>query len=192
MRALLLAAALGLAGCSGGPPRDPTVSAADPALAHDLVGVVPSEWTTEHWLNSPPLTLDALRGRVLVVRWFMANECPLCTATAPALNALYADYGPRGLVVVGMYHHHGDRELEASELEAYVRRYGFRFPVAVDVNWSTLDRWWLRGHSRDFTSVTFLLDRQGRIRGVHPGGRLAPTDPAYASMRAAIERLLAE
>lgn len=193
MRALVLAVALAMAACASGPPRDPTAVAADPALDDpELVGVTPGEWTTEDWLNGPPLTLEDLRGRVALVRWFMSNECPYCTATAPSLNALHADYASRGLVVVGLYHHHGDRAREPGEYEAYVRRYGFRFPVAVDVSWSTLERWWLRGHQREFTSVTFLLDRQGRIRGVHPGGRYAPGDPAYASIRAAIERLLAE
>lgn len=195
MRALLLAGAIALAtaACASTPPKDPSVTAADPALDdRELVGVTPSEWTTEDWRGGPPLTLEELRGRVVLVRWFMSNECPYCTATAPALNALHADYAARGLVVVGLYHHHGERAPEPGEYEAYVRRYGFRFPVAVDVNWSTLERWWLRGHQRAFTSVTFLLDREGRIRGVHPGGRFAPSDPAYASIRAAIERLLAE
>lgn len=192
MRAPVLLALVGVA-CATGPRRDPTVAAADSALDdRELVGVTPSAWTTEHWLNAPPLTLEGLRGKVVLVRWFMASECPYCTATAPALNQLHADYAPRGLVVVGLYHQHGDGEAEPGEIEGTVRRYGFRFPVAVDVSWSTLERWWLRGHTRAFTSVSFLLDRQGRIRGVHPGGRYAPGDPAYAAMRSAIERLLAE
>ena len=193
MRAPVLVVALVLPACTSTPAKDPTVAAADPALDdRDLVGVTPGAWTTEGWINGPPLALEDLRGRVVLVRWFMSNECPYCTATAPALNQLHADYASRGLVVVGLYHHHGDDAPAPGEVETYVRRYGFRFPVATDVNWSTLERWWLRGHRRAFTSVSFLLDRQGRIRGVHPGGRYAPGDPAYASMRAAIERLLAE
>lgn len=73
-----------------------------------------------------------------------------------------------------------------------MRKYGFTFPVAVDVNWSTLERWWLRGHQRSFTSVSFLLDREGKIRGVHPGGRLSESEASYVAIRRGIERLLDE
>jgi peroxiredoxin len=192
LRIVLLAVLVSvLAGCK--PPRDTSVAAADPMLDdHELIGVTPSEWTTEDWQNSDPLSLSSLRGRVVLVRWFMATECPLCTATAPALNTLHDDLAPKGLTVVGLYHHRGNKPRESGEYEQYVRRYGFKFPVAVDVNWSTLERWWLRGHRREFTSVSFLLDKQGRVRGIHPGGRYGLNDPSYAAMRRAIEALLAE
>ncbi|MFL6354154.1 MAG: hypothetical protein ACJ74Z_20205 [Bryobacteraceae bacterium] len=44
-----------------------------------------------------------------------------------------------------------------------------RFPIAVDGDWAALKRWWLT-KDRDFTSVSFLVDRSGIIRYVHPGG----------------------
>ncbi len=174
------------------PPRDPSVIAAAASLEDPLVGTTPDEWTTEHWLNSPPLTLASLRGRVVLVRWFMSGDCPLCTGTAPSLRALHADYASRGLVVVGLYHHHGDSALQPGEYEGYVRRFGFTFPVAVDINGSTVERWWLRGQERDFTSASFLVDRHGRVRAVHPGGSYAPTDPVHLAIRGAVEQLIAE
>lgn len=64
--------------------------------------------------------------------------------------------------------------------------------AARDPEWTTLNSWWLAGHKRDFTSVSFLLDRQGRVRGIHPGGRYAPGDAAYEAMRRGIEKLLVE
>lgn len=190
--ALALAIAA-VAACDSRPPRDPSVAAVSPMLDDaQLIGTTPSEWTTEKWVNSQPLDLADLRGRVVLVRWFMANDCPYCTGTAPALRQIHSDYASRGLVVVGMYHHRGRHTLEDGEYETYVRRYGFQFPVAVDVNWSTLERWWMRGHHRAFTSVSFLLDKQGRVRGVHPGPRYAIGDPDYLAIRGGIERLLAE
>jgi peroxiredoxin len=193
MRTFVLAIALAIVACDHRPPKDPSVVAANPSLDDpELVGTTPSEWTTEKWLNSDPLDLADLRGKVVLVRWFMANECPFCSGTAPALRALHQDYAARGLVVVGLYHHRGRRSLEDNEYEGYVRKYGFTFPVAVDVNWSTLERWWLRGHQRAFTSVTFLLDRHGRVRGVHPGPKYALGDAQYLAIRDALERLIDE
>jgi peroxiredoxin len=165
---------------------------ADPALDDALVGTAVPEWTTEEWLNTPPLTLHELRGRVVLVRWFMGTSCPMCSASAPSLSALDDQYASKGLTVIGMYHHKEDAPLKPGEYAGFAKAFGFHFPVARDPDWTTLKAWWLTGHERDFTSVSFLLDRQGRVRGIHPGGRMAPGEPAYESMRRGIEKLLAE
>jgi len=192
MRRYGVLVALAVAACRPASPRDPSVTAPEPTLDDPLVGKTPGEWTTEHWRSSAPLTLAGLRGSVVVVRWFMSTECPYCTATAPALRAIHEDYAARGVVVVGLYHHRGPVAFDVDRYDAYVRRYGFTFPVAVDVNWSTLERWWLRGHRRDFTSVTFVLDRRGRVRAIHPGGSLAKGTPSYDALRRALDTLVSE
>src|SRR4051812_36633682 len=71
----------------------------------DRLGRPAPPWNVGRWFNTPPLALADLRGKVVLVRWFMSPRCPLCSATAPALNELWRDYKDRGLVVVGMYHH---------------------------------------------------------------------------------------
>ena len=68
---------------------------------------------------------------------------------------------------------------------------GFEFPVAIDAGWRTLRAWWLDDHERGWTSVSFLLDRQGVIRHVHPGGQYVQGSLEHAALEAAIERLLA-
>jgi peroxiredoxin len=156
----------------------------------DLVGKPAPEWNVGDWIGSPPLTLASLRGKVVLVRWFTSTDCPYCTATAPALNQLHHDFGARGLVVVGMYHHKRPEPLDVAKVRGWARDYGFEFPVAVDRDWRTLRRWWLDGHQRDFTSVSFLIDQRGVIRYVHPGGALALGSPEYASVRRTIEQLL--
>ena len=50
-----------------------------------LIGTKPPEWQVEGWLNSPPLKLEDLRGKVVLIRWWTAPGCPYCSATAPAL-----------------------------------------------------------------------------------------------------------
>src|SRR5215831_8416770 len=118
----------------------------------DVVGRPAPPWELEQWINSKPLTLASLRGKVVLVRWFMSPECPFCTATAPSLNQLHREYAARGLVVVGAYHHKRAEPLRPGDVAGYAAHYGFQFPVAVDPEWRTLHRWWLPpGNRRRFT-----------------------------------------
>ena len=158
----------------------------------ELIGTPAPEWDATEWIGSPPLKLSALRGKVVLVRWFTSSDCPYCTASAPALNQLHADYARRGLVVIGMYHHKRPEPLTTEGARGWTRELGFRFPVAVDRDWRTLNRWWLGARKRAFTSVSFLIDRRGIIRHIHPGGRLALGEPDFTAMRAKIEELLAD
>src|SRR4051812_44921686 len=63
----------------------------------DLLGRPAPPWNVGRWFNSPPLALADLRGKVVLVRWFMSPRCPLCSATAPALNDLWRAYKDSGL-----------------------------------------------------------------------------------------------
>ncbi len=168
---------------------------ADPPATDDLSGLIGQPapaWKLEHWFNSPPIALEDLRGKVVLVRWLMAPSCPFCSATAPALNRFDEEYRGRGLVVIGAYHHKDPEPLDLETVRGYVEQYQFRFPVAVDPDWQTLKRWWLDGHERSWTSVSFLIDRRGVIRHVHLGGKLAPDTDDFRAMRAKIEALLAD
>ena len=79
-----------------------------------------------------------------------------------------------------------------------VADYGFRFPVAVDDEWKALRRLWLDRAESSWTSASLLIDREGVVRHVHPGGVFAreSSDPRargdYDEMRAAVETLIAE
>lgn len=160
-----------------------------------LIGVTPPEWQVERWMNSPPLTVESLRGSVVLVRWWTAG-CPYCKATAPALRTFHREYGPRGLRVIGIYHHKETTPFDPRVYEDTARKYGFTFPLAFDPEWRTFYSWLHdaegRAVSTGWTSITFVLDRRGVIRHVHPGGQYVEGEPAYAEMRAVIERLLAE
>jgi thiol-disulfide isomerase/thioredoxin len=191
--ARLLALAL-LIGCGAGDAAAPPAALGPGAGEADVasrVGRPAPGWEASSWLNSPPLTVEGLRGKVVLVRWFMATECPYCSATAPALRALHDDYADRGLVVVGMYHHKSDGALDLAEVRALVEQdYRFEFPVAIDDDWRTLRRWWLDDHPDSWTSVSFLLDRAGVVRAVHLGGEYPPGSADEAALRRWIERLL--
>jgi thiol-disulfide isomerase/thioredoxin len=113
--AFLLAAFLWMAGTSH-------------AGDNKLVGTQAKEWELTDWINSKARTLKEQRGKVVLVRWWTGDGCPFCAATAPALKEFHSRYSPRGLVVVGVYHHKGRGPLKAGTVKRWVRDFGFKFP----------------------------------------------------------------
>ncbi len=160
--------------------------------AEGVIGTRPPEWQLGDWINSQPLSLKGLAGKVVLVRWWTAPGCPYCKATAPALNDFWDRYHGRGLVVIGVYHHKAAGPLDPAVVRRSAERFGFRFPVAVDRDWRTLRHWWLNEPGRKWTSVSFLLDRHGVVRHVHPGGQYVKGDDDYRALEAKIKALLAE
>jgi peroxiredoxin len=181
-----------------------SLRAMDRSAGNDRIGVKAPPFKFDGWLNSPPLSLADLRGRVVLVRWW-SDTCPFCASSAPALRALHDQYSAKGLTVIGVFHPKAGRDdpLDVARVQRAVESRHFVFPVAIDWEWrtNTLKDWWLTGPKRPATSVTFLLDRSGVIRFVHPGMEYHDDDGAkehamcvddMARIRAAIERLLAE
>ncbi|MEE4173643.1 MAG: redoxin family protein [Xanthomonadales bacterium] len=74
----------------------------DRAAGSDRIRVAAPSVRFDGWLNSEPLTLDDLRGQVVLVRCW-TETCPFCASSAPALRMIDDHYGPRGLTVVGVY-----------------------------------------------------------------------------------------
>jgi hypothetical protein len=106
------------------------------------------------------------------------------------LNTLHERYGDRGLTVVGLYHHKSRTPLDPAEVAGHAERLGFQFPVAIDTDWRTVRRWWLDRADSGWTSVSFLLDQDGVIRWIHPGGKYVEGDEDFGDLEAEIRRLL--
>ena len=167
----------------------------------DLLGTPAPPLALEHWINSDPLKIDDLAGRVVLVRWW-TDTCPFCFTTAPVLGDLQETYGERGLQVIGIFHPKPGGDWDVERMRRAAEKFAFGFPVGLDGNWAALDRWWLDGRDRGWTSVSFLLDRDGTIRWVHPGGEYHPGNGGqhwpdhatcnreYGEVVAAIEKLL--
>ena len=173
------------------------------ALLAALLGHIVPEWPAkpaESWVQGGPVTLAGLRGKVVLIRFFMDADCPYCRATAPSLNEFHDTFAARGLAVIGMYTPKPrPRAVTLDEVRGYVTSYGFTFPVAIDADWSALHRLWLdRVPGAEFTSATLLIDRRGILRHVQKGGVYAKdaADPQarrdYDDIRKAIVTLLAE
>jgi thiol-disulfide isomerase/thioredoxin len=163
------------------------------AQAEDkLIGTEAKDWQLTNWINSQPLARKELRGKVLLIRWWTGGGCPFCKATAPALQEFHSQYASKGLVVLGIYHHKSKTPVDVNQVKQLVKDFGFSFPVAIDPGWQTLKRWWLTDSQRQWTSVSFLIDRKGIIRHIHAGGKYVKGDKAYQIMRSKIEELLQE
>ncbi len=179
----------------------PAAVAADQrAEGAELIGTMAPEWDIATWLNSEPLRLEDLRGRVILLRWW-TDTCPYCGRSAPALKEFHDRYASRGLTVIGIYHPKPKgRTIDTSQIRAAAEERGFRFPIAIDRDWSMLRQWWLDGGHRSATSVSFLIDRRGVIRHIHPGpayhrevidGEAGPRRD-FVELEGMIEKLLAE
>jgi thiol-disulfide isomerase/thioredoxin len=194
-RSVVLASSLAACATSGRVAATPVAIGpdADRVDVSSVVGKPASDWGAKTWVNSSPRRLEDLRGSVVLVRWFMTEECPYCSATAPTLVALDAKYASRGLAVIGMYHHKSDGPLVVENVRKLVTdTWHFRFPVAIDDDWKTLKAWWLDAHPDSWTSVSFILDKRGVKRFVHLGGAYAPGSADHRQIEAWIEQLLSE
>ena len=130
------------------------------------------------------LTLDGGRASLtdhrdkLVVLNFWATWCQPCTVEMPSLEALWRRYRDRGLIVVGVS---VDRGAPKALLEPYVRNLKLTFPILLDPDSKTSDRWRVTA-----LPATFLVRPGGEVAGMAMGAREWNSD----EMRALVERLL--
>ena len=127
-------------------------------------------FTNMEWMQSPPVDLRRLRGKVVLIRWW-TDGCVYCANSSEALNEWYEAYHQTGLEVLGIYHPKPrDHQPGPEEVREYAQEKDFRFPIGLDLRWQNLEKVWLSCGEKPFTSVSFLLDKQGRIAYIHPGG----------------------
>ena len=154
---------------------NPSVQSAvgDPDSGAELIGKPAPGWAFTRWVRGRASLAD-LRGKVVLVRWW-TDGCHFCRATLPALEGLTERIDRDDFVVVGVYHPKPPRDVSDRRILQVARTLGFSGPIALDRDWTTLGRYWLDGHDeRNWTSVSFLIDREGVIRWVHGGGEYHP------------------
>ncbi|MDQ1524442.1 MAG: hypothetical protein QOE47_2366 [Pyrinomonadaceae bacterium] len=153
--------------------RDVFISARSASKAPAIVENVP-------WINSDPLTLETLRGRVVLVD-FWTFGCYNCRNTLPALKRFDASYRERGLTVVGVQTPEFDSEKQVETVRQQVRTLGIKYPVVMDNDFVT----W-RAYGVEAWPTIVILDKQGRIRYTHVG------EGACDAQEKVIKALLAE
>ena len=158
------------------------VHAAGPAIQAATLpdfGAAPEFTGIERWLNSEPLTMDQLRGRVVLVD-FWTYACINCIRTLPHVNRWAELYTPQGLTVVGVHTPEFPFERTTRNVEVAMRRHGVKHPVAQDNRYGT----W-KAYSNQYWPAAYLIDAQGRIRYKHFG------EGEYDRTEAVIRALLA-
>jgi len=108
------------------PPSQPSGAAA-PANA----SMAPSLTGATHWLNSAPLSMEGLHGKVVLVD-FWTYSCINCLRTLPYVKAWAEKYRDQGLVVIGVHTPEFSFEKEQKNVEQAIRELGVTYPVAMD------------------------------------------------------------
>jgi cytochrome c biogenesis protein CcdA/thiol-disulfide isomerase/thioredoxin len=146
----------------------------------DDFGVAPEFAGISEWFNSAPLTLDALRGKVVLID-FWTYSCINCLRTLPYLTRWDATYRDDGLVIVGVHTPEFAFERDPGNVRDAISDLGIEYPVALDPEFGTWDAWGNR-----YWPAEYFVDRQGHVRFSHFG------EGAYEEKEAVIRELLAE
>jgi cytochrome c biogenesis protein CcdA/thiol-disulfide isomerase/thioredoxin len=142
------------------------------------LGPAPGFSGITHWFNSKPLTLQELRGKVVLVD-FWTYSCINCIRTLPHLKALDAKYRKDGLVIVGVHTPEFAFERDAGNVGKAVKSFGIHYPVALDPKNATWNNYY-----NEYWPAHYLIDRNGTLRSVHYG------EGAYVTTENEIRTLL--
>jgi cytochrome c biogenesis protein CcdA/thiol-disulfide isomerase/thioredoxin len=151
------------------PPGSPPVEGTLPPLAGAVA-----------WLNSPPLTPQTLRGKVVLID-FWTYSCINCLRSLPYVKSWYQRYRDQGLVVIGVHSPEFAFEKDPANVTRAVHDLGITYPVAVDSNYAI----W-QAFNNQYWPAHYFIDAQGRIRGHHFG------EGDYAGSEQLIRELLRE
>ncbi|HEX6717023.1 MAG TPA: redoxin domain-containing protein [Pyrinomonadaceae bacterium] len=132
------------------------------------------------WINSEPLTLKSLHGRVVLIE-FWTFACYNCRNTLPTVKRWDAQYRDKGLTIIGVHTPESDLERNVDDVRREVAALGIKYPVIIDNDYST----W-KAYGVEAWPTLFLLDKRGHVRWMHVG------EGFYDQTEEAIKKLLAE
>jgi cytochrome c biogenesis protein CcdA/thiol-disulfide isomerase/thioredoxin len=151
-----------------------------PGTPLPVEGELPSLAGATGWLNSPPLTAQSLRGKVVVVD-FWTYSCINCLRSLPYVRAWSDKYKDQGLVVIGVHAPEFAFEKVPANVTRAVGDLDVRYPVALDNDFAIWE-----GFHNEYWPAHYFIDARGRIRAHHFG------EGNYAQSEDIIRQLLAE
>ena len=145
-----------------------------------IEGQMPELNSATGWLNTPPLTRQALRGKVVLVD-FWTYSCINCLRALPYIRAWAEKYKDHGLVVLGVHAPEFAFEKDPANVKKAVESLGVTYPVALDPN---LAVW--QAFNNQYWPAHYFIDGEGRIRAHHFG------EGEYDKSERVIQTLLTE
>lgn len=145
---------------------DVTTSDATPLqLQHPLAQpyAAPAITGIQKWFNSDPLTMESLKGKVVLVD-FWTYSCINCIRTLPYLKAWYEKYRDQGLVIIGVHAPEFEFEKDPANVRSAIAARGIKYPVALDNNYTT----W-QNFKNQYWPAHYLIDREGKVVYTHFG-----------------------
>ena len=161
-------------------PEPKVATAAATSEILPVEGQLPSLAGAVEWINSPPLTAEGLRGKVVLVD-FWTYSCINCLRALPYVEAWAKKYKSQGLVVIGVHAPEFAFEKNIDNVRQAVRDLKIDYPIAIDNNYAI----W-RGFNNQYWPAHYFIDAQGRIRHHHFG------EGDYAGSERIIQQLLTE
>ncbi|AKA80862.1 cytochrome C biogenesis protein [Pseudomonas synxantha] len=152
---------------------------AEPTL-DNAQGPMPSLAGAVEWLNSPALTSESLRGKVVLVD-FWTYDCINCQHALPYVKDWAQKYEKDGLVVIGVHTPEYGFERIISNVRDEVKKLGITYPVAIDNNYAI----W-RNFDNQYWPAHYLIDAKGQVRFTHFG------EGGYKTQEKMIQQLLQE
>ena len=144
------------------------------------LGPAPELTGITNWINSDPLTLAELRGKVVIVD-FWTYSCINCVRTLPYITDWNTKYAHDGLVIIGVHAPEFEFEKETKNVLDAVERFGIEYPVAQDNDFST----W-RAFNNRYWPAKYFIDAEGNVRYTHFG------EGKYEESELVIKQLLSE
>jgi cytochrome c biogenesis protein CcdA/thiol-disulfide isomerase/thioredoxin len=145
-----------------------------------VLGIAPEITGITGWLNSDPLTLAQLKGKVVLID-FWTYSCINCIRTLPHVTTWYDTYKDQGFVVIGVHSPEFGFEKDAGNVANAIKEHGIHYPVAQDNNFATWNAF-----SNQYWPAEYLIDAQGRVREMHFG------EGGYEETEANIRSLIKE
>jgi thiol-disulfide isomerase/thioredoxin len=143
-------------------------------------GELPSLGGANAWLNSQPLTVGSVRGKVVLVQ-FCTYTCINWLRTLPYVRAWAEKYKGQGLAVVGVHTPEFEFEKDLDNVRRALKEMGVAYPVAVDNDYAI----WNAFNNRYWPALYFV-DAQGRVRHHHFG------EGDYEQSERVVQQLLTE
>jgi cytochrome c biogenesis protein CcdA/thiol-disulfide isomerase/thioredoxin len=144
------------------------------------LGAAPELTGITSWINSRPLTLASLRGKVVVID-FWTYSCINCIRTLPYVTQWYEKYKDQGLVIIGVHSPEFAFEHDPGNVAQAVKRFNITYPVALDNNLSTWSAF-----ENEYWPAEYFIDANGDLRYTHFG------EGEYDQTERIIQALLAE